>query len=54
MALTAANRVSPEVLEHLMVAARELFLAVRAVIDARAGDFAERDRAPGLERIEIA
>ncbi|HEX9124046.1 MAG TPA: hypothetical protein VF984_11960 [Actinomycetota bacterium] len=54
MALTAANRASPEVLEHLTVAARELLLAVRAVVDARAGDFDDRERPSGLERIEIA
>ncbi|MFB3738848.1 MAG: hypothetical protein ACE14W_07760 [Candidatus Velamenicoccus archaeovorus] len=53
-ALTAANRASPELVEHLLAAARELLLVVRAVVDARAGDVARPERSPELERIEIA
>jgi hypothetical protein len=51
MALTALRGASPEAVEHLMAAARELLLAARAVLDARAD--AGRGERP-LERIEIA
>ncbi len=54
MALTAVNRTNPEVLEHLMAAARELFLAVRTVVDVRAEDLGGSERSTELERIEIA
>lgn len=56
MAVTAAQGVAPEALEHLLNAAREFFLAARAVIDAR-GDDLERSKEAGprtIERIDIA
>lgn len=50
-ALSTANRASPEAVDHLMLAARELLLAVKSVVDTRA---AEVDRGPTrLEKIEI-
>ena len=49
MALSVAEQVRPEVVEHLMAAGRELLLAVKAVVDSRA----EGTAAPGLERIDI-
>ncbi|HXF71953.1 MAG TPA: hypothetical protein VNO79_05000 [Actinomycetota bacterium] len=52
MALTALRGASPEAVEHVLAAARELLLAARAVLDARAAD-AGRGGRP-LERIEIA
>ncbi len=52
MALTTVNQASPDVLEHLLAAAREFLLAARAAIDARAGDFQPR-ASSGLQRIEI-
>lgn len=55
MALTTVNRANPELLEHLMVATRELFLAVRSALDVRADDLRDRERGGSeLERIEIA
>ena len=54
MALSGVQQVRPEAIEHLLVAGRELLLAAKAVIDARAEDLAEGGRASGLERIEIA
>jgi hypothetical protein len=56
MAVTSAQGAAPEALEHLLNAAREFFLAARAVIDAR-GDDLERSTGRGprtIERIDIA
>ena len=54
MALTGVQQAGPEVLDHLLAAAREFFLAAKAVIDARAEDFEGGASDGGLERIEIA
>jgi hypothetical protein len=56
LAVTAAQGAAPGAVEHLLSAARELFLAARAVIDARAEDLDGRGRAgrPRMEKIEIA
>lgn len=56
LAVTAAQEVAPDTVEHLLKAARELFLAARSVIDVRADHLAgERGgRKPKLEKIEIA
>jgi hypothetical protein len=53
MALTSIQGAGPEVLDHLLAAAREFLLAARAVIDARAADFEGRAGTAGLEKIEI-
>jgi hypothetical protein len=50
--VTALGEASPELVEHLLVAGRELLLAVRAVIDGRLQTMEEEPRA-GLQRIEI-
>lgn len=52
MALTVLRGASPEAVEHVLAAARELLLAARAVLDAGAADAGRRGRP--LERIEIA
>jgi hypothetical protein len=56
MAVTAAQTVAPDAVEHLLNAAREFLLAARAVVDARADDLAggSDDRSRRLERIDIA
>jgi hypothetical protein len=56
MAVTATQGAAPDALEHLLNAAREFFLAARAVVDARADDLDGRGSKPArtLERIEIA
>lgn len=56
MTVTAAQGAAPDALEHLLNAARELFLAARAVVDVRADDLDGRGQTPprSLERIEIA
>jgi hypothetical protein len=55
-AVTAARTVAPDAIDHLLAAAREFFLAARAVIDVRADDL-EGEAPPNsgthLEKIEI-
>jgi hypothetical protein len=54
MAVTATHGWSPDAVEHLLNAAREFFLAARAVIDARADDLERKDETSSrLERIDI-
>ena len=53
-ALSVVNGLTPDTLDHLLSAAREFFLAARAVVDTRAGDFEEdHARSTTLEKIEI-
>ena len=55
IAVTTSRHVAPDVIDHLLSAAKEFFLAARAVIDVRADDLEGEDR-PGkghLEKIEI-
>ena len=49
-ALTAADQVRPEVVEHLLAAGREFILAMKAFLDARAEGVG---RTSPIERIEI-
>ena len=57
----AVQPLAPDVMEHLLKAGTELFMAFRAVIDARAdeaaGDGADRPGGPGrptsLEKIDL-
>jgi hypothetical protein len=54
MAVTATQDSSPDAVEHLLNAAREFFLAARAVIDARADDLERKEKTSRrLERIDI-
>ena len=50
MAVTALAEVKPEVMEHLLLAGREVLLAVRAVIDAR---LEGHEPPPKLERLNV-
>jgi hypothetical protein len=58
MAVTAGQGAAPDVFEHLLAAAREFFLAARAVIDVRgdhvSGADASQDGSRDFERIEIS
>ena len=58
MAVTAGQGAAPDVFEHLLAAAREFFLAARAVIDVRgdhvAGVDASQNGSKGFEHIEIS
>ena len=58
LAVTAMQPLRPEVIEHLLVAGREFFLAAKAVIDARAEQFSGENgdgskRGTRLEKIDI-
>jgi hypothetical protein len=53
LALSTVQGAAPDVLEHLLKAAQEFFLAARAVMDNRAEDLGGERREDGLERIEI-
>lgn len=58
MAVTAGQGAAPDVFEHLLAAAREFFLAARAVIDVRGDHVSGVDQSPNgskdFERIEIS
>ena len=57
LAVTAVQPVRPEVVEHLLKAGTEFFLALRSLIDARADDLdasaPDDDADGGFERIDI-
>ena len=54
-AVTTARHVAPDVIDHLLSAAKEFFLAARAVVDVRADDLEgeERPAPTHLEKIDI-
>ena len=58
LAVTAGQGAAPDVVEHLLAAAREFFLAARAVIDVRGDHLSGADHSPNgskdFERIEIS
>ena len=58
MAVTAGQGAAPDVFEHLLAAAREFFLAARAVIDVRGDHVSGVDQSANgskdFERIEIS
>ncbi|HEY7660827.1 MAG TPA: hypothetical protein VIC58_09550 [Actinomycetota bacterium] len=58
LVVTAAQGAAPDTLEHLLAAAREFFLAARAVIDVRGDDLEGKEPNPNgardFERIEIS
>ena len=54
LALSTVQGAAPDVLEHLLKAAQEFFLAARAVMDNRARDFEDAPAGRGMERIEIS
>ncbi len=51
LALSTVDRSSPEVVDHLLVAAREFLLAAKTLIETRVADTGAQTK---LERIEIA
>lgn len=55
LAVSALQPIRPEAVEHLLRAGSELFLALRAVVDARADEVkgAKRGSGGGLEKIEV-
>ena len=57
LAVTAVQPVKPEIVEHLLKAGTEFFLALRSLIDARAEDLEPRDgddpTDDGVQKIDI-
>lgn len=53
LALTAVQPLKPDVIEHLLVAGRELFLAATAVLDARAAELRPNGASPTFQKIDI-
>jgi hypothetical protein len=53
LALSAVQGAAPDVLEHLLAAAREFLLATKAVVDARSADLEEPKPSTRMEKIEI-
>lgn len=51
--VTAMGEARPELVEHLLLAGREMLLAARAVIDARLESMDGDERKTKLERIRI-
>jgi hypothetical protein len=52
LALSAADRVQPDVVSHLLMAGREFFLAAKAVMDVRADDLGGDAPPDGPARME--
>lgn len=53
LALTAVQPLKPEVVEHLLVAGREFFLAAKALLEVRAEDLAKDGGSSAFEKIDI-
>jgi hypothetical protein len=53
MLVTTVGEARPELVEHLLLAGREMLLAARAVIDARLETMDEKEKGSRLERISI-
>lgn len=53
LALSAVQPMKPDVVEHLLAAGREFFLAAKALMDARADDLSKEGDASSLEKIDI-
>lgn len=53
LALTAVQPMKPDVIEHLLAAGRELFLAATAVLDARAAELRPDGASPTFQKIDI-
>lgn len=53
LAISTVQPLRPDAVEHLLVAGRELFLAMRTIVDARADQFDPQDAATTFEKIDI-
>jgi hypothetical protein len=53
LAISAVQPLRPDAVEHLLVAGRELFLAMRTIVDARAEQFEGEDTKVTFEKIDI-
>jgi hypothetical protein len=53
LVVTTIGEARPELVEHLLVAGRELLLAARAVIDSRLESMEEQEPSSGIQRIQV-
>ena len=53
LALSAVQPMKPDVVEHLLLAGREFFLAARAILEVRAEDLSTEGVHPTFEKIDI-
>jgi hypothetical protein len=53
LALTAVQPLKPDVVEHLLLAGREFFLAAKALMDVRADDLTKDGVSSTFEKIDI-
>ncbi len=53
LALSAVQPMRPDVIEHLLLAGREFFLAAKAVFDARADELRTDGGSTTFEKIDI-
>jgi hypothetical protein len=53
LALSAVQPLKPDVVEHLLLAGREFFLAAKALMDVRADDLSKDGGSPTFEKIDI-
>jgi hypothetical protein len=53
LAISAIEPLRPDAVEHLLVAGRELFLAMRTIVDARADQFGDEATRSTFEKIDI-
>ena len=53
LAISAVQPMKPDVIEHLLLAGREFFLAAKAVMDARAADLRKDGSSSTFEKIDI-
>jgi hypothetical protein len=54
MTLTALGEARPELITHVLLASREVLLALRAVIDARLEGTADAGPAPTMQHLTIS
>lgn len=53
LALSAVQPMKPDVVEHLLIAGREFFLAAKALLEVRADDLAKEGVPSTFEKIDI-
>jgi hypothetical protein len=53
LALSAVQPMKPDVVEHLLVAGREFFLAAKALLEVRVDDLAKDGAPTTFEKIDI-
>jgi hypothetical protein len=53
LALSAVQPMKPDVVEHLLIAGREFFLAAKALLEVRADDLAKEGAPSTFEKIDI-